>query len=88
MVSGQSACTIRKAIFKKNDLNAYSINNLTAKKNEDGSYTIRFGGFTESTENCLPIMDGWNYLVRLYEPHKEILDGKWTFPGPPQPVND
>jgi hypothetical protein len=30
-------------------------------------------------------MDGWNYLVRLYRPHKEILDGKWKFPAP-QPV--
>jgi hypothetical protein len=30
-------------------------------------------------------MDGWNYIVRLYRPHKEILDGKWKFPAP-QPV--
>ncbi len=74
--------------FQKNELNAYSINNLTGKKNPDGSYTIRFGGCMAGTENCLPIMDGWNYLVRLYEPHKEILDGKWTFPSPPQPVKN
>jgi hypothetical protein len=32
--------------------------------------------------NFLPIMDGWNYLVRLYRPYKEILDGTWTFPEP------
>jgi hypothetical protein len=25
-------------------------------------------------------MDGWNYIARLYRPHKEILDGKWKFP--------
>jgi hypothetical protein len=30
-------------------------------------------------------MDGWNYIVRLYRPQKEILDGKWKFP-PPQSV--
>jgi hypothetical protein len=78
----------KEGYFQKNDLNAYSVNNLTAKKNQDGSATIRFGGCTASTENCLPIMEGWNYLVRLYEPHKEILDGKWTFPGPPQPVKN
>jgi len=77
----------KEGYFQKNDLNAYSLNNLTGKKNEDGSYTVRFGGCTENPENCLPIMDGWNYLVRLYEPHKEILDGTWTFPGPPQPVS-
>jgi hypothetical protein len=27
-------------------------------------------------------MDGWNYAVRLYQPRKEILDGKWKFPAP------
>jgi hypothetical protein len=26
-------------------------------------------------------MDGWNYIVRLYRPRPEILDGTWTFPS-------
>ena len=69
--------------FQKNDLHAYSLNNLIAKPNSDGSYTVRFGGCTASTENCLPIMAGWNYSVRMYEPSQQIIDGKWTFPGPP-----
>ena len=30
--------------FQKNDLGAYSFNNITAKKNADGSMTIQFGG--------------------------------------------
>jgi len=34
-------------------------------------------------ENCLPIMDGWNYAVRMYKPEHSIVDGAWTFPGPP-----
>jgi hypothetical protein len=25
-------------------------------------------------------MQGWNYMVRLYRPHDEILSGKWKFP--------
>jgi hypothetical protein len=25
-------------------------------------------------------MDGWNYIVWFYRPHKEIVDGKWKFP--------
>ena len=74
-----------KGYFQQNDLNAYSLNNLTAKPNSDGSYTIRFGGCTKSTENCLPIMEGWNYAVRMYEPSKAIIDGSWKFPGPPIP---
>ena len=24
-------------------------------------------------------MPGWNYMVRLYRPRKEILDGTWKF---------
>ncbi|WP_409527644.1 DUF1254 domain-containing protein [Rhizobium sp. BK313] len=68
--------------FQKNDLNAYSLNNITAKKGADGSTDIQFGGCDAKTINCLPIMPGWNYTVRLYRPHPNILDGKWTFPEP------
>ncbi|KLU05267.1 hypothetical protein RISK_002758 [Rhodopirellula islandica] len=70
--------------FQKNKYNSYSLNSLTAKPNRDGSYTIRFGGNPETTENCLPIMEGWNYAVRMYEPSQAIIDGQWTFPGPPK----
>ena len=69
-----------KGYFVANDRNAYSINNLTAKKDADGSVTIQFGGCDDKSANCLPIMEGWNYIVRLYRPRKEVLEGKWTFP--------
>jgi hypothetical protein len=23
----------------------------------------------------------WSYLVRMYQPREEILDGTWTFPS-------
>ncbi|HEY6368749.1 MAG TPA: DUF1214 domain-containing protein [Candidatus Binatia bacterium] len=72
--------------FEKNDINAYSINNVTAKKDADGSVTIQFGGCDGKTANCLPIMKGWNYIVRLYRPRKEILNGTWKFPEA-QPVS-
>lgn len=74
-----------KGFFEKNSLNAYSLNNLTAKPNPDGSYTVQFGGCRKDTPNCLPIMNGWNYTVRLYRPRKEVLDGKWRLPEA-QPV--
>jgi hypothetical protein len=66
--------------FRKNAFNAYSLNKITAKKAADGSVTIQFGGCDGKTPNCLPIMKGWNYMVRLYRPRKEILDGTWKFP--------
>lgn len=68
--------------FQKNDLGAYSINNITGKKSADGSLEILFGGCDGKVPNCLPIMPGWNYLVRLYRPHPEVLKGKWKFPAP------
>jgi hypothetical protein len=71
--------------FDQNPYNAYSVNNLTAKKDADGSITVQFGGCDGRISNCLPIMNGWNYTVRLYRPRAEILGGKWKFPEP-QPV--
>jgi hypothetical protein len=65
--------------FAKNAKNAYTVNNVTAKPNADGSVTIHFGG-GENTPNAIPIMPGWNYTVRMYRPRKEILDGAWKFP--------
>ena len=65
--------------LEKNDLGRNSFNSSSAKPNEDGSYTIHFGGDPESI-NYLPITDGWNYAIRMYQPRKEILDGSWTFP--------
>ena len=69
-----------KGYFEKNDLNAYSINSITAKKESDGSVIIQFGGCDGTALNCLPITNGWNYTVRLYRPKTEILDGSWKFP--------
>ena len=65
--------------FEKNDLGRNSFNNSSAKPNEDGSFTFYFGGDPKST-NYLPITEGWNYAIRMYQPRKEILDGAWTFP--------
>ena len=65
--------------FEPNRQNAYSVNNLTGTPNEDGSFTLHFGGDPASS-NYLPITEGWNYTVRFYEPRSEILDGAWKFP--------
>jgi hypothetical protein len=74
----------KDGFFEKNAKNAYTLNNITAKANPDGSVTIHFGG-DENAANYLPIVPGWNYTVRLYRPRKEILDGTWKLPEP-QPV--
>jgi hypothetical protein len=51
--------------FEENDLRAYSLNNLTAKPNLDGSFKIQFGGWQKVTPNCLPIISRSHYTVRL-----------------------
>jgi len=76
----------KEGYFQKNDRNAYSLNDITAKKSADGSVAVQFGGCEANVPNCLPIMPGWNYTVRLYRPRPEILDGSWKFPEP-QPAN-
>lgn len=75
----------KKGFFEKNPLGAYSLNNLTAKQDADGTYTIQFGGCGKETPNCLPIVEGWNFTMRLYRPRKEVLDGSWKLPEA-QPV--
>lgn len=67
--------------FQANPQNAYSVNNITAKKAADGSVNVQFGGCDGKVANCLPIMPGWNYMVRLYRPRAEVLNGTWTFPS-------
>jgi len=69
----------KNGFMMKNDQNAYSYNNVTAKKNADGSITINFGGGPKAINN-LPITPGWNYIVRMYQPQQEIIDGSWSFP--------
>jgi hypothetical protein len=66
--------------LEANQYNAYSVNKMTAKASGDGSIVIQFGGCDSEIPNCLPIMRGWNYTVRLFRPRPEILDGTWRFP--------
>ncbi|KAA3503970.1 MULTISPECIES: DUF1254 domain-containing protein [Rhizobium] len=75
-----------KGYYEKNPYGAYSLNDVTAQKNADGSISVQFGGCDGKIPNCLPIMAGWNYTVRLYRPRESVLDGTWHFPVP-QPLN-
>ena len=69
--------------FEPNPSGAYSVNSITAARNDDGTVTVLFGGDGSPAHNSLPVTEGWNYLVRLYRPRREILDGTWTFPSLP-----
>ncbi len=67
--------------LEPNDLGVNSYNNVSAKPNDDGSYTLHFGSCEDGRINCIPISPGWNHSIRLYEPRAEILEGSWSFPA-------
>jgi hypothetical protein len=71
--------------FEKNDRDIYTVNSINAVADDDGGFTIQFGGDPADAVNCLPIFPGWNYAVRLYLPRREVIDGTWTLPEA-QPV--
>lgn len=71
--------------FEENPLGINSINSITAAPDDDGGVTIHFGQFTAHSDgvaNALPIMPGWNYVLRLYRPRPVVLDGTWIAPRP------
>ena len=72
----------KEGYFEKNEFNSYSVNNVSGTPNKDGSFTVHLGGCGDGPVNCIPLTEGWNYAVRLYQPREEILDGTWTFPSP------
>lgn len=75
-----------KGYYEPNPFGAYTVNSITGKTSADGSITVQFGGCDGKLPNCIPIVAGWNYMVRLYRPHQEILNGSWKFPAA-MPVN-
>ncbi len=70
--------------FHPNDDDRYHINNTTAVKNEDGSYTFRFKVKCEDGDvNCLEVPAGpFDVAARYYLPEPEIMSGEWTMPKP------
>ena len=58
---------------------SYNINSAFAVANEDGSYTIRFGG-DKNAVNYLDVFEGWNITLRIYEPTEAYFNGEWVMP--------
>jgi hypothetical protein len=57
------------------------INDVAAKRGEDGSVTIDLAPASNGFRNHIYIMDGWNYAFRLYRPRAADLDGTWQLPA-------
>jgi hypothetical protein len=62
----------------------YHINDTTAVRNEDGTYTFCFTTKCEAGDrNCLEVPAGpFDVIARYYLPKPEIISGEWTIPRP------
>ena len=62
----------------------YHINNTTAVKDENGTFTFRFKVSCEDgDQNCLEVPAGpFDVAARYYLPEPEIMSGEWTMPRP------
>ncbi|WP_423746977.1 DUF1214 domain-containing protein (plasmid) [Haladaptatus sp. SPP-AMP-3] len=74
----------RDLFLEENEFDAYTVNNVTAERADDGSVTIHFGGDPDQP-NFLYTPEGWHYMVRLYQPREPIINGSYQFPKA-QPV--
>jgi hypothetical protein len=59
------------------------INGVNTKFNKDGSFTGYFGSAQECGDvaNRVDVTDGWNFLMRVYQPGQSVLDGKYKLPS-------
>ena len=56
-----------------NDRDTVGINSPHRDPGEDGTVSVHFGGCDDNRFNRLPVMDGGDYIVRLYLPPAESM---------------
>jgi hypothetical protein len=73
-----------------NDDNRYHINNTTAVKDKDGTFTFLFKVKCEDgDQNCLEVPAGpFDVAARYYLPEPEIMSGKWKMQRPAKVKHD
>ena len=70
----------RDGYFEANPFDSYNLNSVFATAEDDGSYVVDFAPEDRGYHNFLYVMDGWNYVLRLYRPHPEVISGDWPVP--------
>lgn len=73
----------RDGFLEEGATGSNSRNSITSAPGPDGSVVLHLAPEPGDWPNHLDVMDGWNYAIRLYRPHREAIDGTWT---PPVPV--
>ena len=68
--------------LEPNKFDSYSLNSVTATPKDDGkTFVLNLAPEKGDLHNYLFTPEGWNYVLRLYQPQAPILDGTWTFPA-------
>ncbi len=57
------------------------LNEYNIEFNDDGTFDANFGECDDNVKNNLPVVDGWNFLMRVYEPRLDELDS-YALPTP------
>ena len=69
-------------VYDKNgfvNTDTYNINSQFAKIDADGKTVIHFGG-DKNQANAMDIFKDWTFILRLYLPRANYLDGSWKRP--------
>lgn len=74
-----------RGFFEPNPSERYTVNSVTGTPGADGSVTVHFlapDDVDRDVANGIPIPGpGWNFVLRLYRPRPEVLDGTWQVPA-------
>ena len=76
-LGGETATVYDAEGYPQGDV--YNINSAFAVPDEDGFYTIHFGGDKDAV-NYMDIFEGWNIALRIYEPTEAYFNGEWVMP--------
>ncbi|GMA23247.1 hypothetical protein GCM10025864_10060 [Luteimicrobium album] len=66
--------------FAPNDLGVNNVNAVFAVAGDDGSVTVHLGAWDADVPNRIPLPEGWNLLIRLYQPRLDELS-TWQVPA-------
>ncbi|WP_353807776.1 DUF1214 domain-containing protein [Agromyces sp. SYSU T00194] len=71
-----------KGFFEPNASGRYTVNSVTGVPDDDGAITVHFvpDDAVRDLPNAIPTPEGWNFIVRLYQPRPEYFAGAWTVP--------
>jgi hypothetical protein len=74
----------RDGYLEANPYDSHGLNSVTAQPDENGKVILNFSPERGNLTGYVYIMDGWNYVLRLYRPQASVLDKTWKPPTPQQ----